>query len=798
MYSYTYNPKTGGILLNSSPTVFSKEPRPVYAAELDVLGFDKYWKYDKQTDIPYMWAEANNYWYRGRLVAGLKGGNIYTAPEIRFAFVCSEYRETPKSKADKKTVLENFERRPSFIDKKGNLFTLDEPEPNGNTLRPVDLAAMVEENHEMLQIIEQSTAKKILAIYEKYKDRLDCFHVAFSGGKDSCVLLDLVRKTLPKGRFVVVFGDTGMEFSDTYTVIEKTRAWCAREEIPFYIAKSHLDPKESWRLFGPPSRVLRWCCSVHKSAPQTLKLREITGKDDYTGLAFVGIRAQESATRAEYEYENYGKKVKGQYDFYPILEWTSAEVFLYVFANNVCVNETYKKGNSRAGCLVCPMAGGLSEYMRRVIYPDAVTQYFGLIKDTSDKPFTDSRFFDFMNRGAWKSRADGRFVEGTTKKYHEETKGEKTQITITNPSSDWREWIKTLDWDIPVSIQQIKDSYTVSVLESDLKSDPSLAKIFRQVFRKAAYCCACTVCAANCKNGCISFENGTIKIDRCHHCRDCHNLPGGCLLYDSLKIPNGGLKMRSVNSFTEHAPKSEWMSAFFNDKEAFFAMNNLGPDQQVKFKVFLTDAALSEKNHFSLFAGLVCSIGWETETALGLVLINLIATNPQMEWYVKNFDVGHVYTRKNVVDMLLADGLLDRSANAVTKAYKRIIETPLGTNLHFGYVTNEGDLVRTKCSVTDSRVILYGLFKFAEKCNDYKEFTLATLLNDSIDRDGVSPTRIFGLDRADITPMLIGLSAKYPDFIVASFTHDLEKITLAEHKTPADVLELFKEDNTND
>ena len=38
MYSYTYDKKTGGILLNSSPTGFSKEPRPVYAAELDVLG----------------------------------------------------------------------------------------------------------------------------------------------------------------------------------------------------------------------------------------------------------------------------------------------------------------------------------------------------------------------------------------------------------------------------------------------------------------------------------------------------------------------------------------------------------------------------------------------------------------------------------------------------------------------------------------------------------------------------------------------------------------------------------------
>jgi phosphoadenosine phosphosulfate reductase len=762
MYSYTYDQKTGGILLNSSPTGFSKEPRPIFAPELDVLGFDKYWNYDRQTVLPYMWAEANNYYYRGTLVAKLKGGNTYTVPEI---------------------IIPNGEDGKPVM-----------PEPKGISLRPIDIEAMVEKNRDMIEIIEHTTAKKILAVYAKYKDRLDCFHVAFSGGKDSCVLLDLVKKALPKGSFIVVFGDTGMEFSDTYDVVNKIKQQCTEDGIPFYIARSHLTPKESWELFGPPSRILRWCCSVHKSTPQTLKLREITGKDNCTVLTFVGVRAQESATRAGYEYENYGKKVKGQYDFYPILEWTSAEVFLYVFANNIVINETYKKGNSRAGCLVCPMSGGLSEYMRHLIYPEAVTQYFDLIRNTSDKAFTDSRFIDFMNHGAWKSRADGRFVGGATKKYHDEIKDGKTLITINNPSSDWQEWIKTLDWDIPLSVKLLEDSYVVSVSENDLKSNPSKAKIFRQVFRKAAYCRACTVCSANCRNGCISFENGLVKIEGCKHCLDCHNLPGGCLLFDSLKIPNGGIKMRAINSFSEHAPKYEWMTAFFCNKDAFFEANNLGPDQQVKFKVFLADAELSEKNHFSTFAELISSIGWETETALGLVLINLVATNPQMEWYVKNLDVGHVYSSKNVVDMLLTDGLLERAAKAVTKAYKRIVETPLGTILRFGYISDEGELVRTKCSVTDPLVVLYCLFKFAEKCNNYKEFTLATLLNNSIDRDGVSPTRIFGLDREEMTPFLLGLSAKYHEFITASFTHDLEKITLAEDKSSQDVLALFRGD----
>ena len=180
MYSYTYDEKTGGIVLNSTPTVFSKEPRPVYEDELDMLGFDRFWKYDKQNEVPYMWAESVNYWYRGKQVAKLKGGDLYHAPEIILS-----------------------------TDDEGRTI---EPEPQGGKLQPIDLHAMILENQDLMDVVEGSTVKKIVANYEKYKNKLDIFHVAFSGGKDSEVLLDLVRKALPKKSFVVVFGDTGMEF----------------------------------------------------------------------------------------------------------------------------------------------------------------------------------------------------------------------------------------------------------------------------------------------------------------------------------------------------------------------------------------------------------------------------------------------------------------------------------------------------------------------------------------------------------------------------------------------------------
>ena len=126
MYNYTYDTETGGILLNTTPMQFSKEPRPVYYRELDLLGFDKYWNYEKQDNFPYMWAEANQYYYRGNLVASLKGGNLYTAPEIQLSYVCDEWRETPNGKMIVKTICDSPDNSEKITDKKGNVFMKQE------------------------------------------------------------------------------------------------------------------------------------------------------------------------------------------------------------------------------------------------------------------------------------------------------------------------------------------------------------------------------------------------------------------------------------------------------------------------------------------------------------------------------------------------------------------------------------------------------------------------------------------------------------------------------------------------
>ena len=175
------------------------------------------------------------------------------------------------------------------------------------------------------------------------------FHVSFSGGKDSVVTLDIVQRAIPHNDFVVLFGNTGMEFPDTLDVVEKIKEQCINNDIKFYVAKSDYDALQNWGIFGHPSNTIRWCCSVHKTTQQLLCLRDIIGKNDLIEMAFVGIRADESIKRSEYDYISLGTKHKGQYSCNPIIDWSSAEIYLYIFLQKLIINEAYKKGNSRAG-----------------------------------------------------------------------------------------------------------------------------------------------------------------------------------------------------------------------------------------------------------------------------------------------------------------------------------------------------------------------------------------------------------------------------------------------------------------
>lgn len=774
MYSYDWDEETGGLLLHTAPLVFSKEPRPVYYKELDILGFDKYWNYKKEDTFPYMWAEANNYFYRGRKVAQTKGGTMYTAPEL---------------------VL------------------LEEPEPNHAPLRFVDVPMMVEKNREIMEGLVQDTIQKIYHTYNEYKNKIDVFYVAFSGGKDSIVTLDIVQRTLPHNAFVVIFGDTGMEFPDTYKTVDIIKKNCKAKNIDFIHSCSDFTPDYTWSKFGSPASVIRWCCSVHKTAPQILALRKQIKKSNFTGMAFIGIRSSESVSRSNYDYISLGEKHKGQYSYNPILDWNSAELYIYIYSQALYLNEAYKKGNRRAGCLICPCATERNEYMCYKCYPDEVEKFRKMIYNLYKDSFSNENMLNkFIDNGGWKARKNGRDISVNIG-YSEKTSEKSIILKIENPKMDWKIWIKTIGillndrspYDILFQNQQynfeIKEfsdnrDYEV-IINSDLsKENPLFVKLLKNVFRKASCCIGCCECEADCHNGYIHMKGGKVVIDEnCIHCFQCHKVEKGCLIYKSLELPKGGykLKTKSLNCYSHHAPKINWLKQYFTYKNEFDQKHSLGSNMYSFFKRFLRDTNLLGENGFTSTAEIINNIGLDNLNSWAIMLVNLAYT-PQINWYITKLQINQTYQKKYILDLLIADGAKESWVTDIWSSFKRFLDLPF-SKVGMGYGTKEKNtlvsITRTHWENPDPRVILYSLYKFAEACNGYYQFTLTRLLNHSIDSDGVSPTQIFGLEREEMEKILSGLSINYPEYINATFTLDLDNINLYSDKTSQDILTLF-------
>lgn len=752
----------------------------MYSTELDILGFDKYWNYDKDDSTPIMWAEANNYIYRGKHVATVSGGSFFTAPTIQ---IIDELKEEIQ-------------------------------------LQHVNVPLMIKKNQVILDALVTETIKNVYNAYVQFKDKVDIFHVSYSGGKDSEVTLDIVQRAIPHNAFVVVFGDTGMEFPDTYESVEIAKAKCDSLGIKFYVAKSHFKPTDSWRLFGPPAATIRWCCSVHKTTPQLLLLKELVGKDSLTEMAFVGVRADESLRRSGYDYISYGTKHRGQYSCNPILHWNSAEVYLYILANKLHLNKAYQRGNTRAGCLVCPMSTNRNDYLNNLCYREHTKPLLDVIRELNVTDRGDEkRIVSYIENNGWKARKNGRDLSISLKNYDESTRGAELQISFKDVDNNFRQWIKVVGKVIltesanEIQIESAGKLYSInlyredngdSILKVAVDSSPATSlflKKLRFVCRKTHYCVSCRVCMANCKHGNILFDDhGKLYVsDKCTRCGQCLDIDTGCYAYKSLWLSKGLGNMNKVNKsidcYAAHGPKMEWFKEFISLGDRFKSENSLGNNQVPAFNRFLRDAGVIVGDATTQL-GEMLKADIEDENVWALMLTNLVYT-PEVGWFVRNFRIGEIFGQSSIVNKLSStEGVSQSAQKSIPAALKRIAALPFNK---VGFGTTEKSTkedggtryMRTLWLSPDPRVILYSLYKFAEASGDYYQFTLSRLMDENVESDGVSPVRIFGVSREDLKKILMGLSANYPDYINVTFTLDLDNINLKEDKSSSDILDLF-------
>lgn len=183
-------------------------------------------------------------------------------------------------------------------------------------------------------------------------------HLAYSGGKDSEVLLHLARKA--KVPFTAFYKNTTIDPPGTLSYIKhKHNIIIIRPKRDFYTLIRHR---------GLPSEIRRFCC---------LFLKEYYVADH----VLTGIRREESKKRSQKYSEPeqcfIHKSGRKSHTYMPILYWSNEELAQYIKEENIECHPHYYDNQGhfhcerRLGCLGCPLPydRSIDEFMR---YPRMV------------------------------------------------------------------------------------------------------------------------------------------------------------------------------------------------------------------------------------------------------------------------------------------------------------------------------------------------------------------------------------------------------------------------------------------
>lgn len=263
----------------------------------------------------------------------------------------------------------------------------------------------IEANKERYEYITQEAGNYIRKAVGEF-GAMDMF-VSFSGGKDSTVTSNLVLRALSTPQIMHIFGDTTLEFPFTYTYVERFKK--NHPKTPVISARNkEKDFEELCKLIGPPSRVMRWCCTVFKTGTIQKKIRSLY-RDKKQILTFYGIRRSESVSRSKYERESDSPKITKQRIISPIIDWMDFDIWLYILTTGIDFNDAYRLGYARVGCWCCPNNSGWSEFLSKVHMHEQSKHFREMLIDFATSIGKEDAEV-YVDDGYWKARQGGNGV----------------------------------------------------------------------------------------------------------------------------------------------------------------------------------------------------------------------------------------------------------------------------------------------------------------------------------------------------------------------------------------------------
>ena len=167
------------------------------------------------------------------------------------------------------------------------------------------------------------------------------YWLAFSGGKDSCVLMDLTKRS--GVIFEAVYNVTGIDPPEVLAFMREHHPdvrWI-RPDRPFFV-----------RLLerGFPTRKARWCCEFYKEGRRQDGQIQDGGRTVLTGVrAAESIRRRNRGMVSQYHRGTIRKTMVN-----PIIDWSESDVWTYIREHKLPYCSLYDEGWSRLGCILCP------------------------------------------------------------------------------------------------------------------------------------------------------------------------------------------------------------------------------------------------------------------------------------------------------------------------------------------------------------------------------------------------------------------------------------------------------------
>lgn len=824
MYKITWDKETGGVQLHSRIVegTLGTSPRPVFWEELDLLKLNTLgWSYP-HSDEPLLWAVNKQYWYRGELMFEAKGANIYDEATIVFQpgkehaeLVPVDVKMMLKRNSDFMFLLES--EAIEFIHETFLQYT-------GANRTTAKIASNQLDYEAMARRLEQKRKEKMAIVKEDCESfdimpldkaeaqgkkvyqatKIDRFLASFSGGKDSQVVLDLCTRAIPSTDFEVIYSDTGYELPSSLQLYEEIQKHykALYPDLKFSIARNHEKVLNYWDKIGTPSDTHRWCCSVMKTAPlyRTLKI-EGTNKQARV-LTFDGVRAEESVRRGYYQRTGKGKHTT-IYNAHPILFWNSVEIFLYLFEHKLPINEAYRIGKARVGCIICPFSTSWDDMIATKCYAKEL------------QPFTDrlvawakaakiGKAEEFIKERKWKIKAIGD-TNLLKVKVDFQTKGNDFIASVEYSQRSIHDWLPALCeysmlkegktekgalkfqgnvYDFNIVYKNDTD-YTLTLKDCN---NPKLIFEIKRVIFKSSYCVQCETCEVECPTGALSIIP-EVHIDRtkcihCHKCLDFHDL--GCISADSVRmIRNMNNSMNTkIQGYKTFGLRQEWLDEFLTDPDYFWKKNSLGTAQVEGFKAWLKDAeVIDAKNNLTEIGKLLVenrdgdpNLPWE------IIVTNLSYNSFIFKWFTGHVVTGKTFDKKSLESDIMDEGIAT-SGKTVQNAIAAFIQTcsmsPIGDVLGYANPSEGKSFTRGSYDEISNAGLAYNLYKYAEK-HGVKSLRVSDFYTAEC-KEG--PHRVLGLTKPTFISTLKSLNSLSNRVLIAELNMGLDSITLRDDLT---------------